>query len=184
MCFWPLFAGRGEPEQLRFRAGRIDLCGDRVSANQGDLKLFGSKKVVTDVLCQYEFCLELNSYLAVMTDKSPESAAYVAKQYPDLVFNFWPCLIAFPFKPVVPLALKIYKEISAGRKGFLGQLMFDPALAGFLTDKPGGLQLYGSFLRGLVSDQSALFMELRRFPPMDDWPTELAQLIDSRGAAC
>ena len=177
MCLWPLFEGRGEPEQLRFRAGRINLCADRVGVSETYLKLFGSKKAATDALCQYEFCLELNSYLSVPTGKSPESSAYVAQQYPDVVFDFWPSLIAFSLDPIMPLALKIYKEIVAARSNFVALLMFDPALASFLSKGPGGAQIYGEFLRGLASDQAQLFLQQNRFPLMPVWPKEIQELI-------
>jgi hypothetical protein len=180
MCFWPLFGGRGEPEQLSHRAGRINLCADRVNADQTYLRLFGSKRVVIDVLCQYEFCLELNSYLSVSRDKSPDTSAYVAQQYPDTVFSFWPSLIAFSFAPIMPLALKVYKEILAGQSEFLKLLMFDPALASLLTNKPQGTAVYAKFLQGLAVDRLELFNQQRRFPPMDDWPKELKELMRSR----
>jgi hypothetical protein len=180
MCFWPLSEGRGEPEQLHHRAGRINLCVDRVDADQTYLKLFGSKRVVMDVLCQYEFCLELNSYLSESRDESARTAEYVAERYPDTSFRFWPSLIAFSFTPIMPLALKVYKEIAAGRSDFLKLLVFDPALAHLLINKPGGTEVFGKFLRGLTGDRLELFNQQGRFPPMDDWPKELTELMRSK----
>ncbi|HXJ97088.1 MAG TPA: hypothetical protein VMT20_29980 [Terriglobia bacterium] len=178
MCFWPLYAGRGEPEQLGHRGGRINLCADRVAANGTYLKLFGSKPVVTDSLCQYEFCLELNSFLCV-SSKVPEISTYLKQNYPDLVFNFWPCLIAFRFDPVMPLAQTIYNGIVSGAAEPLVPFVFDSWLANRLVGRDRGGRIYGRFLRDLASDQSELFLQQHRFPPIRDWPSELKELIHS-----
>lgn len=180
MCFWPLLTGRGEPEQLTYRAGRIDLCADRVNGDQTYLRLFGSRRVVIDVLCQYEFCLELNSFLSVMREKTPLTAAYVAERYPDTDFIFWPSLIAFSFAAIMPLALRVYKELLAGQSEFLKLLVFDRELAALLTNRPGGPAVYGKFLAGLAGDRLELFNQQHRFPPMDEWPKELKELMRSK----
>ncbi|MGB9485836.1 MAG: hypothetical protein WCD04_06975 [Terriglobia bacterium] len=180
MCFWPLFAGRGEPEQLNHVAGRINLCADRVSADQTFLRLFGSQRVAIDALCQYEFCLELNSYLSVSRDVSPATVGFVADHFPNIAFSFWPSLIAFPFRPIMPLALKVYREILARQSEFLKLLVFDPRMASVFTSNPGGRAVYGRFLKGLVSEQQNLFLQQHRFPPMDDWPKELKELMISK----
>jgi hypothetical protein len=180
MVFWPLVPGCGEPEELAHVPGRINLCADRVAADETLRGLFGSRQVAADTLCQYEFCLELNSFLSVSTDDSRDTAAYVAKQFPDTDFAFGPSLIAFRLAPIMPLALQVYKEILAGRSEFVKLLVFDSALASMITKGPRGAEVYGRFLRGLARSQAELFLAERRFLRIDNWPRELKQLISSQ----
>jgi hypothetical protein len=110
------------------------------------------------------------------SDDTQESAAYVAKMYPDIYFAFWPSLIAFPFEPIYGLALKLFKEIRNTKPELLKLIFFDPALVGFLT-KPGSDMVFARFLSGLAGDRAHLYMEMRRFPPMQFWPKELEAAI-------
>ncbi len=174
MAFGPLSSEWGEPEGLRHRGGRINLCASRVEAESAYLKLFGSRTVAIETLCQYEFCLEFNSYLSVKNDVTADSTAYVEKQYPDLNFNFRACLIAFPFEPFMNLALGVYKEIRQRKRDLLKLILFDEALAGFLATE-GGDRIFTNFLKGLVHDQTELFLQLNRFPPDITWPKELGE---------
>ena len=172
MAFWPLGMGQGEPDEIQLRAGRINFCLARVKTDSAYLKLFGSVVAATEVLCQYEFCLELNSYMAVPGDGTNEAAAYIAKMFPNMSFNFWPSLIAFPLHYIYALASAIFREIRQGKPKLLKLIFFDQALAGFIA-KPGGDVAFLRFLDGLAHDQAGLFMEQRRFPPMLFWPKEI-----------
>jgi hypothetical protein len=172
MAFWPLGMGQGEPSDLQFRAGRINFCVGKVKSDSTYLKLFGSAVAATEALCQYEFCLELNSFMAFPSEGTGESAAYIQKMYPDISFYFWPSLIAFHLEHVFGLASAILAEIRQGKPKLLKLILFDQALAGYLT-KPGGDVIFLRFLDGLAREQAALYMEQRRFPPMLSWPREI-----------
>ena len=172
MAFWPLGHGSGEPDELRYRAGRISYCVKRISTDPVYLRLFGSAKLATAALCQWEFCLELNSYLATPNDDTAESYAYVAKTYPDMYFAFWPSLIAFTLENITSLALTFLSEIKKGRPTLLSLIFFDPVLTGVLL-KPGGDMILGRCLGNLASDSAQLHIQLHHFPPMVFWPPEL-----------
>jgi hypothetical protein len=172
MVFWPLSWGCGEPDELRYCAGRINYCAKRVEADLSYRQLFGSVTAATAALCQYELCLELNSHLAMPSEDTQESSAYVSKMYPEIYFTFYPSLIAFPLEHIHGLALTIFSEIKKAKPELFKLILFDPALAGFLM-KPGSDMVFARFLSGLAGNQAQLYMEMRRFPPMQFWPKEL-----------
>jgi hypothetical protein len=172
MAFWPFGTGQGEPDEIRFRAGRINFCAARVKTDSAYLKIFGSVAAATEAICQYEFCLELNSYMAFPGEGTNESAAYLAKMNPEMSFYFWPSFIAFPLKHVYSLASALFSEIKKGKRQLLKEIFFDESLASFIA-KPGGDLAFLRFLDGLAQEQVGLFMEQRRFPPMLFWPKEI-----------
>jgi hypothetical protein len=176
MAFWPLGMNQGEPSELKSRAGRIDFCVSRVKADSVFLKLFGSLSATTAALCQYEFCLELNSYMTVPGEGTAESATYVEKVYPGFAFYFWPSLIAFPLEHIFGLAVALFEEIRRSKPHLLKKILFDDSLAIFLT-KPGGDVAFLACLRSLASDQGGLYIEQRRFAPMLIWPKEIASAL-------
>ncbi|MGO9641715.1 MAG: hypothetical protein ACLP1Y_10465 [Candidatus Acidiferrales bacterium] len=174
MAFWPLSvsAGSGEPEELRYRAGRINHCANRIKTDLSYRRLFGSESTAIAALCQYELCLEFNSYLATPGEDTQDSAAFAAKVHPGLIFAFRPSLIAFPLEYVYALALMLFDDIKSSRFELLNLILFDQALTGFLR-KPGAYMVFVKFLSGLARDQGQLYMELHRFPPMQFWPKEI-----------
>jgi hypothetical protein len=172
MVFWPIRWGCGEPDGLQNRAGRIHHCAKRVESDLTYLHLFGSVTAAKGALCQYELCIELNSHVATPSDDTQESSAYVAKIYPEMYFTFWPSLIAFPLGNIHGLALTLFTECKKAKRELLQHIFFDPALAGFLT-KPGSDMVFAKFLSGLARDQEQLYLEMRRFPPIQFWPKEL-----------
>jgi hypothetical protein len=180
MVFWPLGLGNGEPEELNYRAGRINYCARKISTDSPCFRLFGSGGRATAALCQLEFCLELNSYLATPGTDTAESYAYVTKTYPDMYFTFWPSLIAFPLENIIGLASELLTEIRKGKPHILSMIYFDPALVSVLL-KPGGDMVFARSLGNLVSDSAQLHIQLHHFPPMVFWPPELDQAMkDSR----
>ncbi|PYU53217.1 MAG: hypothetical protein DMG48_03000 [Acidobacteria bacterium] len=176
MAFWPLGLGCGEPAELQYRAGKINHCAKRIETDLSYLHLFGSGTTATGALCQYELCLELNSHVAMPSDDTQESSAYVAKMYPEMYFTFWPSLIAFPLEYIHGLALTLFSEIKKAKPDLLKLILFDSAFVGFLT-RPGSDMVFARFLSGLASNQAQLHMEMRRFPSMQFWPKELDAAI-------
>jgi hypothetical protein len=176
MVFWPLRGGCGEPDELQYRAGRINHCTKRIESDLTYLHLFGSVTAATGALCQYELCIELNSHFATPSDDTQESSAYVAKMYPEMYFAFWPSLIAFPLEHIYGLALTLFTEIAKAKRELLNLILLDATLVGFLT-KPGSDMIFARFLSGLASNQAQLYMEQNRFPPMQFWPKELDAAI-------
>jgi hypothetical protein len=156
MAFWPLSVGFGEPERLRYRAGKIDYCVKRVETDLTCLHLFGSATAATAALCQFELCLELNSHMAMPSDDTQDSAGYVARLYPEMYFAFWPSLIAFPLDHIHGLAQTLFSEIRKAKLEIVKLILFDQGLGGFLT-KPGSDMVFARFLSGLARDQAIIF---------------------------
>ncbi len=170
MAFWPLGIGQGEPKELQFRAGRIDFCTRKVNADLAFRKLFGSVPAALAALCQYEFCLELNSYLAV---NNKEVAAHIAKVCPDVQFYFWTSFVAFPFEHIYDLAETIYADIKKGKPELTKLILFEPEWANVFTSPAIGESIFIEVLANLTRDQSRLFMERQQFPPMNFWPQDI-----------
>jgi hypothetical protein len=175
MAFWPLGIGQGEPNELRFRPGRIDFCVRRVNADLALRKLFGSPAAALVALCQYDFCLELNSSLAV--NKKHVLARTVELQPDATVFYFWPSFIAFPFEHLYELAGTIYDEIKKGKPELLRLILYDPDWATAFGLPTVGGPIFIEFLANLVREQSALFHETHRFPPIDFWPKDIQEAL-------
>jgi hypothetical protein len=159
LVFWPLRRNQGEPKE-------------QVETDSTYRRLFGSTSAATVALCQYEFCLELNSFVAMQNVGTQESPGYVSKVYPEISFEFYPGLIAFRLDYVTDLALTLFKEIRTGKTRLLDLILFDPALVGFLK-KPGSDMVFARFVSGLAGEAAQFHMQLRRFPPMVNWPKEL-----------
>ena len=176
MAFWPLRLGNGEPEELNYRAGRINYCARRITTDSPYLRLFGSGGRATVALCQFEFCLEVNSYLATPNSDTAESYAYVTKTFPDMYFTFWPSLIAFPLENIIGLASALLTEIGHGKPQILSMICFDLMIVSTLL-KPGGDMIFARSLGNLASDSAKLHIELHHFPPMIFWPPELDQAM-------
>jgi hypothetical protein len=177
MAFWPFGFGWGEPDELRYCAGRITYCVKRIVADTAYAHAFGSKRAAISALCQYELCLEFNSYLAVPSDDTRETADYVAKTYPAMYFHFWPSLIAFPLEYINDVALLLFTEIKNRKPDHLRSILFDIGLCNFLV-KPDSYLLFARFLSGLAQEQSQLYLQQHRFPPTRFWPKEIEAAIN------
>jgi hypothetical protein len=173
MAFWPLdlSIGHGEPDVLRTWGGRLKLCAGRVRADSAYGKLFGSERATIEVLCQYELCLELNSFLA-MPQCSPETGSYVKQAYPDVDFVFRPQLIAFSLLPLHDLVSALFAEIKKNKPILLKVILFEPVLAGQIT-KSGGDKVFGSFLDSISKAHGQLWLATRHFPPDHGWPPDV-----------
>ena len=177
MAFWPVRMGQGEARQLQFRAGRIDLCVERILADPAILGLFGAEGSARRAMCEYEFCLELNSYLCVQSDKSPHSANYATRTYPGVDFQFWTSFIAFSLEAVGEIATLFLREIDTGIFTTLNQVLLDESLPGYLV-KPNGRPIYLRFLAGIEEDHDKLTLQLNQFD-FATWPSKLREAIES-----
>jgi hypothetical protein len=174
LAFWPLLdVWYGEPEALGRFGERLKLCAARVGTDLTYAKLFGSESAAIEALCQYEFCLELNSFLA-FPKLSPDTGAYIEESQPNTNFTFRTDLIAFPLAPVSGLAAALHAEIKRAKPNLLKAILFDPALAGVMT-KPGAEKVFGAFLDSLSKQQAELWMRQHHFPPDPAWPFDLEE---------
>jgi hypothetical protein len=182
MVFWPLIFHFGEPQELDRYGGRLDLCVSRVAADSAYRKLFGSERATLDALCQYEFCLELNSFIA-FPELSPETGGAVQQTYPDLLFKFRPDFLAFPLVPVHGLAEVLFREVKQGKPQLLKLIVFDQGLVPALV-KPGAITLFAKFLDSIASEHGQVFLAQRRFTPISSsWPKELGEELKQVRAA-
>jgi hypothetical protein len=173
--FWPLERGWGEPSDLGLTGNRIKLCVERVQNDPALLKLFGSGQGAIEALCQYELLLEFNSYLAVDEKETPQSVSYMRKWHPEVSFDFWTDLIAFPMGNIAGLALQILTEIQNRNSAFLKPLLFNENLVTVLVD--GGEATFAKLLRQLDNDRRQLALELRKFLFPAPWPKKIAEAL-------
>jgi hypothetical protein len=182
LVFWPLWRNQGEPKELAVRGGNISYCAKKIETDSTYRQLFGSEKAAILALCQYELCLELNSFVATPNDDTRESHDYVSKMYPDISFVFYPGLIAFPLEYIADLAFTLFKEIRTGKTPLLDLILFDPALVGFLKKRGADMlradMVFAKFLNGLAADAARLHIEKFYIPPMVNWPKELAEAMN------
>ena len=178
LAFWPLSTGWGEPDTLRFRAGRINYCAARIASDPALLELFGAKDMAIKFLCEYELILELNSFLAVSSDQSPATTKFVSTKYPGITFYFRPSLIAFQLSNVGDLAAEIYEYVDRRIADTLQQVLLDSGLAHLLT-VPEGRQSFLRFVKGLQEERDRLLLELRQFPGLFAWPKQLQNAINA-----
>jgi hypothetical protein len=129
-------------------------------------------ELALEALVRYEFLLEFNSFLAMQSDVSPETAAHIAKFHPKVSLGFWPSFIAFPIEPIFPLAVRLFQDSVNGQREFIASVVFDPNLAGFLV-KPGGSEIIAKFLKILARDQARLLHQMGRWRLPLDWPGPL-----------
>ncbi len=176
MAFWPLRPGWGEPAALQWRAGRIEVCTERVQGDPVFLKLFGSAAAAIEALCEYELLLEWNSYLAVDEKRTPESADYMKKAYPTIDFGFWPSLIAFPIENVMSLGATLLTGIKQKNSVFLKSTLFDENLAPILQ-RDSGQGVFARFIQQLDNSKHQLSLELRKLPLPTFWPKEIAEAL-------
>jgi hypothetical protein len=109
-----------------------------------------------------------------MAGQNSDQTWHMAAAYPGLYFAFWPSLIAFSLEHIFDLALELFTQTKKAKSQFLELVLFDHALVRFLT-RPGSDVVFSGFLRGLATEQSKLYLQMRRFAPMLDWPKELAE---------
>ncbi len=176
MVFWPFNKGGGETEELWSWGGRISYCANRIRRDSSYLTIFGSEKAATEALCQLELCLELNSYCAIVGEDTDAASKYLSTALPNVSFAFWPTLIAFSLENIKPLTLRLFDEITKKKVDTLKLIFVDPVLAGFWT-QPGSNLAFARFIGGLASDQSSIYLQNRRMPPMVYWPKEFQDVL-------
>ena len=76
----------------------------------------------------------------------------------------------------------LFAEIKKGKAEVLNQILIDAGFANILTSDTGE-QAYLSFLGSLHKEQSGLFFQLQRFPPVVYWPEEIAAAMKQKKAA-
>jgi hypothetical protein len=176
MVFWPFGRGSGEPEELSKWGGRIAYCASRIQKDTSYLAIFGSQKAAIESLCQLEFCLELNSYSACSNDDAKRSAGYVTKMFPNVNFGFNPFFAAYSLENIQSLALTLFGEIKRGKAETLKLIFLDPALASFWV-QPGSEMAFTRFVGHLAANQSIMFLQNSRLPPIMYWPKDFAEAM-------
>jgi hypothetical protein len=116
--------------------------------------------------------------LAIRNDVSAETAEYICKCHPAISFDFRPSFNAFQLEPIYPLAVRLFKDATDGKRDFLTAVLFDVGLVGFLT-KAGGPAVIAKFLKIQARDQGRLMHQMGRFPFRVNWPGPLQETISN-----
>jgi hypothetical protein len=177
MAMWPLHPVWGEPEGLRYRAGRIDLCVAKIMRDTTIAGFFGNEESAREALIQFEFLVELNSFLAVDSRNTPETARFLRDRYPEIDFGSWPSLIAFDLRYVTDFASEIFTYFSSGSTAPLPDVLIDVDTAKVLGTS--GQEVYLRFLRTLQDAHEKLMFELNRFPAYVYWPKRIQDALNA-----
>jgi hypothetical protein len=172
MVFWPIDPLYGEPEDLGKWGGRLRLCTGKVLADSSLHKLFGTENATLDALAQYEFCLELNSFVT-FPKLSPETGKAITQTYPNMAFDFRPDFLAFPLSPVHALAAALFREVKHCKPQLLKAILFDQSIVPALT-KPGAVTVFADFLDSIAQEHANVYLAQHRFTPISStWPKQI-----------
>lgn len=175
LTMWPLHPAWGEPASLRYRAGRIDLCVARITQDETIAKFFGDEESARRAVIEFEFLVELNSFLAVETTKARPTCTYMQETYPNTDFSFWPSLVAFDMQYIMSIAAELFADFDA-RSGVLrSEVLRDPIEAQLLGS--AGKETYLTFLKTLEDTHKKLMFELRRFAGYIGWPQKIQDAL-------
>jgi hypothetical protein len=185
LSFWPieLRAGFGEPKLLTDWGGRIRYCNHQVRLDPLVGSLFGAEVDTIRALCDYEFCLELNSFFSLPAHSGPIGAA-VEKAHPNIAFSFTPLFLAFNLENVRELAVSVFENVKQRRLEALRDFFWQQSTVPMLVS-PEGFKLFGRFLDALTGEQTQWFAQNGRvFPPMFSWPKPVSdELVRMRHAS-
>jgi hypothetical protein len=169
MAFWPMNASYGEPEALGAWGGRLKLCAARAMKDAILKKIFSSEKAALEALSEYEFCLELNSFLG-LNKLSVETAAIVEKQHPGIGYDFYPIFIHFPLVSIHAIASTLLKEIKLDTPRLLSQIPVTDVVV-----KPGST-VFADFLFNVARQHGEEYLSQRRFSPFSSaWPSAISE---------
>lgn len=178
LAMWPLHSGWGEPAGLKYRAGRIELCRSKIMNDPAFSSLFGDEARALETLIQFEFLVELNSYLAIEQSTAPRVADFMRTRYPDIDFSFWPSLIAFDLKNLAPLVAELFASLEEGLTGpLVSTTLLDDPLFVISLDENMLSALFLQCLRALDDDHEQWMLEMRRAPFFAPWPRELSDAL-------
>ena len=176
MIMWPMLAIWGEPEALKYRAGRIDICTSKIMHDATILDFFGDEDSARKALIELEFLVEFNSFLVVETAFSPATAKYMQSQYPKTDFSFWPSLFAFDLQFIMGIAGQLFALFDSGTNPALSEILYDPEEAKITQS---GKEIYIWFLRTLQDGHEKLMLELNRFSGYISWPQSIQDALRS-----
>jgi hypothetical protein len=173
LAMWPIHLTWGEPASLKYRAGRVDICVGRILQDPTVRGFFGDEEGAQTAVIEFEFVMELNSFLAVDTSRSPETAQFMKENYPATDFSFWPSLIAFDLRYIMGIAGELFSDFESGSAEPLAHVLLHPTEAKLLAGS--GREIYLRFLRGLQEQHERLMLELHRFPGYVYWLNNLQE---------
>jgi hypothetical protein len=162
----------GEPAELRSWGGRLKLCTARVNTDLAYRKSFGSETATIGALCQYEFCLEINSSLALIHSDT-ETGVYFNPAFAGINYTFRPDMVAYSLEPLHGLATSLFAEVKQSTPTTLKLILFDTLLTAQMT-KVGADRVFGKFLDDVSRVHAELWIAKHRWPPETAWPVSLA----------
>jgi hypothetical protein len=175
LAMWPLHGGWGEPATLRYRAGRVDLCVARIVQDEAIASFFGDEPRARFAVIEFEFLVELNSFLAVDNAQTPATSKYMREAYPTTDFSFWPSLVAFDMGYITGIAGELFADFDSRPALPLSEVLRDANEAKILTSS--GRETYLRFLRSVQDAHEKLMFELRRSPGYINWPRKIQDAL-------
>jgi hypothetical protein len=175
MLFWP-FSGHLDLPDMR--TGRNEeFWRQRIEETWG--QDFGSKSDFLTAAAQFEFLLELNSYL-LLQYSSPATDMFRTK-CPEKRTAYLPDFWNTPLRTAIPTASWILESLVDG-KGFPHDLAIEPQVTSALFDQMPRKDrevFVGEFLSHLRSWQDQVMMQQSRFPFLLEWPPRLQDAVDA-----
>jgi len=174
-CFWPLHAPLAMP------GGRTEFCWEsRVRDCWGEY--FGNRESFLESACQYEFVLELNSFIGVgLGGKQADVEKWLTEFRPGVSFAYQSDLILHDLGAVIAIAEKLYQALERGPDD---ALIYCLTVEKTLTDMllKGGTRddrvlLLGRYLQHLQQAQADYYLSRPSFPPGVSWGAKLEPLV-------
>ena len=174
-CFWPLHIPSNLPN------GRDVFCWDfRVRDYWGEY--FGNRESYLESGCQFEFILELNSFIGVgLGGKKARVEKWLNEFRPGVSFYYQSDLVLRDLRGVIPMAERIYEALERGPDdALICCITVDKTLTDILlkdATKDDRLLLLGRYLQHLRKAQADYYSSTNRLPRGISWGSKLESLI-------
>lgn len=181
-AFWPFSSSLSIPIQ----DGLVEtLWTDQIGATWGSY--FGSPGAYQAAACQYEFILELSSWIG-LGYAGKAAADSVQRHHPSAAMAYVPDLWRYPLRLVVPIAQQLLSWSRTGNEliAQVGVVPESVAMA-FSGDAQSRTITFGKFINHIRDFHEQVSVQQGRFPGVFEWEgglAEAAQAADdsSRGS--
>jgi hypothetical protein len=173
-CFWPLSMPLG------MTRGVTLFCWEsRIQNSWGEY--FGNRESFLESACQYEFVIELNSFIGVgLAGKRSKIEEWLREYRPGVSFAYSSDLVLYDLAATVPVAEKLYEALERGPDDWLiVYLTVEKSLTDLLLKEAiveDRLFLLGRYLRYLTKAQREYYLYQGNFPPEFNWGDRLEGL--------
>jgi len=180
LALWPvdLNSGFGESALLRESGGRIKYCVRQARLDPLIASLFGSELAAVRSMCEYELCLELNSWIPTPTNDAV-LGSQLSKLDPKVNFYFDPAFYAYSLDNLGALANRLYSEAKSRSLKLLKEIVWESFVSNALMSD-AGRNLLGEFFNGLIDEQKQRFFQrMHAFAPLFSWPSAFSAELNA-----